>query len=116
MKKILLLTAFVSVSIFADNIKNLTQKMINIHKTNTHIEKKLSEPYEIKGYAETKLNLIIENDKRYLFVRNLNDDKYVYIQFEFKPGNNRSAFNKTRIKIVTKCSTLVGEAYYKDCL
>lgn len=116
MKKIIILVIFASITLFANSINELTKKMIHIHKNNAHTEQKLDKPYVIKGYAETKLNLVIENDKRYLFVKNLTDDKYVYILFEFKPGNDRSAFNKTRVKVVTKCTTLVGNAYYKDCL
>jgi len=116
MKKTLLILLISFIAVSANEIKDLTRKMIDTHRNNTHIEKKLDKPYEIKGYGETKLNLKIERDTRYLFVKNLNDGKYVYIKFKFKPGNNRSAFNKTRVKIVTKCSTLVNDAYYKDCL
>ena len=112
----IILTACTSLVMFANELQQLTQKMIDTHKNNKHIEKKLDKPYVVKGYAETKLNLIIENDVRYLFLKNLVDDKYVYLKFEFKKGNNRSAFNKTRVKIMTKCSTKVNDAYYKDCL
>lgn len=116
MKKIAIIVFCASITLFASNISELTKKMIDTHKNNNHIEKKLDKPYVIKGYAETKLNLIIENDKRYLFIKNLVDDEYVYIKFEFKAGNNRSAFKKTRVKVVTKCSTKVNDAYYKDCI
>ena len=89
--------------------------MIETHKNKIHNETKLAQPYKIKGYVERKLNLDIEDNKLYLFVKNLNDNKYAYIQFTYKPGNNVGIFNKARTKIITECSTLVNEAYYKDC-
>ncbi len=116
MKKLILAILFVCTSLCSSEISELTSRMIDIHKNNFHVEKKLDKPYEIKGYAETKLNLIIENNKRYLFIKNIVDNKYVYILFEFKPGNNRNAFNKTRVKIMTKCDTKVSNTYYKNCL
>jgi len=116
MKKAFFILLATATALFANNINELSNKMIDTHKNNNHKEKKLSKPYKIKGYAETKLNLVIENNRRYLFVKNLFDDKYVYIQFDFKPGNNKRAFHKTRVKVMTECKTLVNNAYYKDCL
>jgi len=115
MKKIFIY-ALLTTALFANDVKELTKKMIDTHKNNTHTEKKLEKPYVIKGYVERKLNLDIQKGKLYLFVKNLNDDKYIYIQFEHKPGDNISIFNKARVKVKTKCSTIVNDAYYKDCL
>lgn len=112
-KTIIFLT--LSTILYANNIKELTNKMIETHNKNIHVEKKLDTPYKIKGYVERKLNLDIEDNKLYLFVRNLNDNNYVYIQFTYKPGNNISSFNKARTKIITQCNTIVNDAYYKDC-
>lgn len=115
MKKILLLVLFAT-ALFANNVNELTQRMIDTFKSNTHIEKKLDKPYVVKGYVERKLNLDIQKGKLYLFIKNLNDNKYIYIQFIYKPGDNISIFNKARVKIKTECKTIVNNAYYKDCL
>lgn len=104
-----------TITVYASNVKELTRKMIETHKNNIHNEKKLNTPYKIKGYVERKLNLDIQDNKLYLFVKNLNDDKYVYIQFVYTPERNVSSFNKARTKIMTQCNTLVNDAYYKDC-
>ncbi len=116
MKKIHILTLLFTTTIFANNVNELTQRMIDTFKNDTHAEKKLDNPYSVKGYVERKLNLDIQKGKLYLFVKNLNDDKYIYIQFIHKPGDNISIFNKARVKIKTTCKTIVNEAYYKDCI
>ena len=115
MKK-LFIFVLLTTGLFASNVKELTQRIIDTFKNDTHTEKKLEKPYVIKGYVERKLNLDIQDGKFYLFVRNLNDDNYVYIQFIHKPGDNIAIFNKARVKIKTKCHTLVNNSYYKDCL
>ncbi len=116
MKKIILLTVLVSVSLFANNLNELTKKMVNIHKNDIHVEKKLDKPYKIKGYAETEMRLVVSKDKRYILVNNLLDGKYVYLKYVFKPGSYNTAFKTTRVKLITECSTLVSDAYYIDCL
>lgn len=115
MKKIYISILLCTTMLFASNVNELTQKMIDTFKNNTHTEKKLDKPYVVKGYVERKLNLDIQKGKLYLFIKNLNDNKYIYIQFISKPGDNISIFNKARVKIKTTCSTIVNNAYYKDC-
>ena len=115
MKKITLLVLFASISLFANNIKELTNKMVDIHKNDIHVKKKLDKPYKIKGYAETEMRLVVDKDKRYLLVNNLMDGKYVYLKYVFKPGSYNTAFKTTRVKLITECTTLVSNAYYIDC-